>query len=112
AYANNAANLVEFRVKPLSDATAFRVTLNTLEDPTLVGFTIALGGTSGTNVSWPHGAGVSSPAAYFLTWHGSSAELLNASTGQPVSPAPTVNVDLVRRQITLKVPDVAWDPGT
>src|SRR3954452_10001161 len=31
-YANNAADLVEFRVKPLADATAFRVTLNTLKD--------------------------------------------------------------------------------
>src|SRR5213595_883592 len=31
-YANNAADLVELRVKPLPDATAFRVTLNTLKD--------------------------------------------------------------------------------
>ena len=45
AYANNAANLVEFRVKPLARATAFRVTLNTMRDPTLIAFTIALGGT-------------------------------------------------------------------
>src|SRR3954452_11484711 len=29
-YANTAADLVELRVKPLADATAFRVTLNTL----------------------------------------------------------------------------------
>ena len=36
-YANNAADLVELRVKPLADATAFRVTLNTLKDPSLVG---------------------------------------------------------------------------
>src|SRR3954469_15813001 len=33
AYANNAADLVELRVKRLSTATAFRVTLNTLKDP-------------------------------------------------------------------------------
>ena len=31
-YANNAADLVELRVKPLADATAFRITLNTLKD--------------------------------------------------------------------------------
>jgi hypothetical protein len=112
-YDNNAANLVEFRVKPLEDATAFRVTLNTLpQNPDLVAFTIALGGTPGSNVSWPHGAGVSSPAAYFLTWHGHTAELLNASTGQALTPAPTVNVDSYRRQITLKVPHAAWDPGS
>ena len=36
AYANNAADFVELRVKPLADATAFRVTLNTLKDPSLV----------------------------------------------------------------------------
>ena len=37
-YANNAADLVELRAKPLADATAFRVTLNTLKDPSLVAF--------------------------------------------------------------------------
>src|SRR3954447_12482799 len=47
AYANNAADLVELRVKPVKRATAFRVSLNTLKDPKLVAFTIALGGTKG-----------------------------------------------------------------
>ena len=46
-YANNAADLVELRVKRLRRATAFRVTLNTLEDPALVAFSIAIGGTEG-----------------------------------------------------------------
>ena len=32
-YANNAADLVELRVKPLKRATAFRITLNTLGLP-------------------------------------------------------------------------------
>ena len=45
-YANNAADLVELRVKPLPAATAFRVTLNTLKDAGKVGFTIALGNSS------------------------------------------------------------------
>src|SRR5919197_3791240 len=44
AYANNAADFVELRVKPLVDATAFRVTLNTLKDPSLMAFTIGIGG--------------------------------------------------------------------
>src|ERR671935_2898540 len=64
-YANNAADLVELRVKALSGATAFRITLNTLKDPARTAFTIALGGSAA--VPWPHGAGVSSPAALFLT---------------------------------------------
>ena len=42
-FAGNAADLVEFRVKPRSTSTAFRVTLNTLEDPNVVAFTVALG---------------------------------------------------------------------
>ena len=36
AYAENAADLVELRVKPLRDSTAFRITLNSLLDPALV----------------------------------------------------------------------------
>ncbi len=43
-YAHNAADLVELRARPLPEATAFRVTLNTLQDPARTAFTIALGG--------------------------------------------------------------------
>jgi hypothetical protein len=110
AYANNAADLVEYRVKPLAAATAFRVTLNTLKDPARTGFTIALG-SSATKVAWPHGAGVSSPAKLFLTVHGSTADLLDAA-GHALKPAPTAVVDLARRQVTVTVPHQAWNPGT
>jgi hypothetical protein len=110
-FANNAADLVEFRVKPLAHAIAFRVTLNTLLNAGRVGFTFALGGTTGVNVSWPHGAGVSSPAALFLTVHGSTAELANATTGARLTPAPTATVDMARRQISVQVPTAAWNPG-
>ncbi len=43
AYADNAADLVELRVKPLANATAFRLTLNTMKKPSLVATTIAIG---------------------------------------------------------------------
>ena len=43
--------------------------------------------------------------------HGSSAELLDAASGTPKAPAPTANVDLTRRQIDVRVPHAAWDPG-
>src|SRR6185436_20665689 len=79
-YANNAADLVELRARPLADATAFRVTLNTLKDPNRVAFTIALGGSDASR-DWPHGAGVSSPADLFLTVHGTTAELVDATGG-------------------------------
>jgi len=107
-YANNAADLVEFRVKPLADATAFRVTLNTLIDPATTAFTIALG--NGDSTAWPDGAGVSSPAKNFLTWHGDAATLTDAA-GKTVTPAPSVQVDKLRRQVQLLVPHKAWNPG-
>ncbi|HVW79998.1 MAG TPA: hypothetical protein VHB69_03540 [Mycobacteriales bacterium] len=109
-YADNAADLVEFRTKPLADATAFRVTLNSLTDPSLVGFTIALGDSAQPR-AWPDGAGVSSPAAYFLTVHGHRATMTDAATGKPLTPAPTVSVSVHRRQFTVEVPHAAWNPG-
>lgn len=110
-FANNAADLVEFRVKPLPGATAFRITLNTLQDAGRTAFTIAIGD-SAQLVEWPHGAGVRSPAALFLTVHGETAELREAETGTVRSPVPSVSVDLKRRQFDVRVPSAAWDPGT
>jgi hypothetical protein len=108
-YANNAADLVELRVKPLADATAFRVTLSTLKDAGRTAFTIALG--DGPSRSWPHGAGVSSPAQLFLTMHGDKAELQDAASGAAKGPTPAVTVDMTRRQVDVRVPHAAWDPG-
>ena len=109
-FANNAADLVELRVKPTADATAFRVTLNSLIDPERVGFTIAIGDSEALR-PWPHQAGTSSPAERFLTVHGTHAELTDAVTGAPATPAPQVTVDVPRRQFTVLVPHAAWDPG-
>jgi len=115
-YAENAADLVELRVKPLADSTAFRVTLHTMHDPKLVAFAIALGGTPGTLRPFPHGANVAAPADYFLTVHGSTtgmaAELVRAADGTAVAgPSPQVVVDLLRRQIEVRVPHAAWNPS-
>lgn len=110
-YNGNAADLVEFRVKPLAHATAFRVTLNTLINPSLVGFTIAIG-SSPVPRSFPYGANVQAPARWFLTVHGHDATLLNAATGKPAPVAPTVSVDMTRRQFEVRVPHADWNPGT
>ena len=109
-YANNAADLVEYRLRPGRKATAFRVTLNTLVDAERSAFTIALGAPGAATTAWPHGAGVTSPAELFLTWHGSTAELRTADG--TALPAPGLHVDLERRQVELTVPTTVWDPGT
>jgi len=111
-YANNAADLVELRVEPLASATAFRITLNTLKPggEELVGTTIAIGNSLLPH-QFPHGANVSAPAELFLTVHGSTADLLDAATGQPVGASPpSASVDMTRRQITVLVPHSSWDP--
>jgi hypothetical protein len=110
-YADNAADLVELRVRPLAGATALRVTVNTLKDPERTAFTVALGGSESPR-PWPQGAGVSSPAQLFLTVHGDEAELRDASTDTPLAPAPTVTVDQRRRQFDVRIPHTAWNPGT
>ncbi|MCU1623915.1 MAG: putative penicillin acylase [Frankiales bacterium] len=104
-YANNAADLVELRVKPLADATAFRLTLNTLIDPARTGATIALG--DGPSTGWPFGAGVSSPSKLFVTWHGGTAVVTGSVTGMA-----SARVDTLRRQVEIRVPHSVWNPGT
>ena len=109
-YAQNLADLVELRVRPLADATAFRLTLNTLLDAERVAATIAIG-TSAAPVPFPHGANASAPAELFLTVHGSSAQLVTA-LGQSPTPAPQVSVLKANRQIEVRVPHAAWNPGS
>jgi hypothetical protein len=109
AYMENAADLVELRVKPLARSTAFRLTLNSLGDPGLVGATIALGD-SAEPVELPHGANVSAPAELFLTLHGREAELVSAADGETVKPKPRVRISRRRNQIDLRLPHAAWDP--
>ena len=71
-YAGNAADLVEFRMKPLADGIAFRLTYNTMLNPNVVAATIALGD-SGIARSVPHGANAIAPAQVFVTIHGAPA---------------------------------------
>jgi hypothetical protein len=111
AYANNAADLVELRAKPLRHATAFRITLNTLNDPSLVATTIAIG-SSKQPQEFPDGANAQAPAHLFLTVHGHEATLQRAAGGKRIGPDPSVSVSKRRRQIEVRVPHAAWDPGT
>jgi Putative esterase len=108
-YAGNAADLVELRAKPLANATAFRLTLNTMKKPSLVGTTIAIG-ESKRPQEFPHGANATAPAKLFLTVHGHHADLVRAGDGKRVSPAPRVSINKQRRQIQVLVSHAAWNP--
>jgi pimeloyl-ACP methyl ester carboxylesterase len=109
-YANNAADLLELRVKPLRRATAFRISLNTLKDPSLVATTIAIG-SSKQPQAFPFGANASAPAKLFLTVHGKKATLQSAASGKLVGAAPRVSISKRRRQIQVRVSHRDWNPG-
>ena len=113
-YAGNAADLVEFRTRPTARATAFRVTLNTLENPALIAFSIALGGSSGHTYAFPFGANVVAPASLFLTVRPVrgrlAAVLMRAGSDAVVPGRLAVRVDRFRRQITVTVPHGMWNP--
>jgi hypothetical protein len=112
SYRENAADLVELRVKPLRHATAFRITLNSLTDPDLVATTIAIGGSDSSEPrELPHGANATAPAARFLTVHGTEAELVGAATGKATEPDPRVRVNRRRNQIDVRVRKRAWNPA-
>jgi hypothetical protein len=108
AYRSNAADLVELRAKPLQDATAFRITYNTMTDPGLVATTVALGD-SDRPLPAPHGANTVMPAQVFVTVHGTTADVVNAADGKELGSAP-VTVDKERRQVEVRVPHSAYDP--
>ena len=103
AYAGNAADLVELRVKPLDDATAFRITLTELAHPELVAATIGIGTPSSASHAFPYGANVSGPADHFLTVHAGTADFDGT--------AVAASIDQKRSQITLRVPHALWNPG-
>ncbi|HUP91085.1 MAG TPA: hypothetical protein VM074_02475 [Solimonas sp.] len=108
-YAGNAADIVEVRIKPLADSTAVRITYNTLLDAEAVATAIALGGVAGTTHPFPHGANALAPASVFVTVHGATAELVDAASGQALAGA-TATVDMLRRQVDVRVPYSAFDP--
>lgn len=108
-YAGNAADFVEVRVKPLRDATAVRLTFNSMLDPQLVGTTIAFGGDKSKPVEWPHDANTSAPGRVFVTVHGTTGDIVGVD-GKALSGEPSVEVNVKRRQVDVRVPYSAFDP--
>jgi hypothetical protein len=109
AYRRNAADILEVRVKPLADATAFRVTMNTMTDPELYGLTLALGDSDAPR-RVPHGANTVMPAEKFVTVHGKHGDIIDADSGRTLDTRPEVSVDVERRQVEIRVPHSVFDP--
>jgi hypothetical protein len=109
-YRRNLANPVEVRAKPLDDSTAFRVTMNTMTDPELLGLTLALGD-SDRPLEVPHGANTVMPARLFVTVHGAHGDIVDAGSGRKSNVSPRIDIDRTRRQIEIRVPHSAWNPS-
>jgi hypothetical protein len=109
-FAGNAADFVELRIKPLSGGTAVRITYNSLINPESTAATIALGNSTQA-LSLPHNANTRAPAQVFVTVHGSSADVVDAASGQVLpSPGLASYVDLPRRQVHVCIPYSVFDP--
>ena len=109
AYFENAADFVEVRLKLTAAETAIRLTYNSMSDASLVAATIALGGTAGTVRTIPFGANAVEPADVFVTVNGTNAVVTDAATNAVLANL-TATVDLVRRQVEVRVPFTAYDP--
>ena len=109
AYFENAADFVEVRLKLTAAETAIRLTYNSMSDASLVAATIALGGTAGTVRTIPFGANAVEPADVFVTVNGTNAVVTDAATNAVLANM-TATVDLIRRQVEVRVPFTAYDP--
>ena len=114
-YANNAADLVELRVKPTARAMVYRVTLGSVleREAAVVGIGIDTDRSGGPPVAWPRGAGVSSPGLdRFITAWGTGGEVSRLPGGSARAlPAGAVTISRRTNQMTIRVPRALMDPG-
>ncbi|MCA1711330.1 MAG: hypothetical protein LC789_06710 [Actinobacteria bacterium] len=116
-YAGNAADLVEFRMVPGADSTAYRFTLDTLRRADTTILTLALdtdrSATTGAR-TLPRDPGASFPGtdAVLTTW-GTGAEVSTfAADGTLLKTTPVqVRTDLEADQLTVTVPRSVQDPS-
>jgi hypothetical protein len=104
--ADNAADIVELRVRPEGNDLLARITLNTLRatDSPVVG--IAVGG--GAPHAWPDGAGISSPWTTFVTATVTQGQGSVRTTGSDgtITTAPAT-VDLEKNTVELRIAGAA-----
>jgi hypothetical protein len=112
--ANNAADLVEFRIKPTRTAIVYRVTLGTVLGPKVaaVGIGIDTDRSGGRQVEWPGGAALSSPGIdrFIIAW-GTRGRITRANGTGTFLPRGAVRIDLRTNQMTIRVPRSLMDPG-
>ena len=114
-YAGNAADLVEFRIRPTANAIEYRVTLNavTAANAAVVGIGIDTQRRGGAPVAWPFGAGLSTPGlGAFITAWGTGGAVTRFSSGVSTPlPSGAVRMDVANHQMTITVPRSMLDPG-
>lgn len=117
-YSDNAADLVEFRVKPLAEAIVYRITLNSVidRDAAVVGIGIDTDRSGGAAVEWPGGAGVSSSGIdRFISAWGTGGEVAKAEGGSFAAPERlgknAVSIDMESNQMLIRIPRRIMDPG-
>ena len=113
-YANNAADLVELRIKPTARAIVYRVTLGAVleRNAAAVGIGIDTDRSGGPQVEWPGGAGISSPGLdRFITAWGTRGRLTRPNGTGTFLPDGAVTIDRRTNQMTIRVPRSLMDPG-
>jgi hypothetical protein len=113
-YANNAADLVEFRIKPTPTAIVYRVTLGAVldKDAAIVGIGINTDRVGGA-VAWPASAGLSTPGLnrFILAW-GTGGQVMTLPDGATKTlPAGAVTISKRTNQMTIRVPRSVMNPG-
>ncbi|MES2885566.1 MAG: hypothetical protein V4709_12215 [Pseudomonadota bacterium] len=114
-YGGNAADLVEFRIAPGADDTAYRISLNTLleRDTTITAIVFDMDRNAATGVSLLN----RDPGAPFpgtdevITLWGTGAEHVKFGAGGAMTVTPlTISTDLVANQMWVFVPKAAHNP--
>lgn len=113
-FAGEAADLVEFRVRPTRKAIVYRITFAV---PSPRGTVVAGIGISNSRsdrkpTPWPFGAGITTPGLHwFITAWGTGGAVTSYASHRTIRlPARAVRWDRARAQMTIRVPRALMDP--
>jgi poly(3-hydroxybutyrate) depolymerase len=113
-FQGEAADLVEFRIRPTRRAVVYRVTFAVQSPAATVVAGIGMGNLhpNGPPVPWPFGAGITSPALdWFITAWGNGGAVTQFATHRTTRlPAGSVRWNRARPQMTIRVPRRLMNP--